>query len=227
MNRMSFVAIAAALLLAACAAAPAQTFDPSHPAWLRAVNLMPLIDPAHDTVAGQWTASGGVLTCAPERFARIEIPFEPPEEYDFAITFCRQDGRETVAQFISHRGRPQMWNMACDHSTAFGFDVVAGKPATDNSTTFRPGTPLENGRGYRSVLQVRSDGVRAYLDGRLICHWRTDYRDASVTPRWQLRRPNVLGVGAYQATTTFQRIELLEITGKGRVVPRAGAVKPK
>lgn len=223
MNRMSLAIIAASLLLAAGVTASAQALDPGHPAWLRAINLMPLIDPAQDTVAGQWTASGGVLTCAPERFARIEIPFEPPEEYDFAITFCRQDGRETVAQFVSHRGRAQMWNMACDHSTAFGFDVVAGKPATGNATTFRPPTPLQNGRGYRSVLQVRNAGVRAYLDGALICQWRTHYRDGSVTTRWQLRRQNILGVGAYQATTTFQRIELLEVTGKGRVVPRSAA----
>jgi hypothetical protein len=30
-----------------------------------------------------------------------------------------------------------------------------------------------------------------------------------------------LGVGAYQALTTFQRIELLEVTGKGRGLPRS------
>ncbi|MBI5396191.1 MAG: hypothetical protein HZA91_12920 [Verrucomicrobia bacterium] len=186
--------------------------------WSRAINLMLLIDLEKDAVKGKWTMQDGKLVSAPERHARIQIPFEPPEEYDFRIVFCRNEGIETVAQFISQAGRGAMWNMACDHGTAFGFDIVGGRPSNKNSTTYRPSTALKNGRVYSSVLQVRKNGVKAYLDGRLVSHWKTDYTDGGVSGSWQLPDYRLLGVGAYQAVVTFHKIELLEITGRGKPV---------
>ncbi len=86
---------------------------------------------------------------------------------------------------------------------------------------------MQNGQVYSSLLEARRDGVRVYLDGQLICHWKTTYADGSVTERWRLRNSRFLGVGAYQATTTFQKIRLIEIAGKGRTVPRPDDLKLK
>ncbi|MBI5819345.1 MAG: hypothetical protein HZA88_10185 [Verrucomicrobia bacterium] len=227
MNRVSLSACAAALLFLNNGTGIAQTLPANNPAWARAVNLMPLINPDTDAIRGKWSIQAGKLVSDTEGWARIQIPYEPPEEYDFRIIITRSSGVNDVCQFFSQRGRPAMW-IAAVNNTFCGFQMVGGKSVTGNQTTVRTENCLKIGQTATSLLQVRKNGVKAYLDGKLVSQWATDFSDASLdTPFWSMPDKRLLGVGSHKSSFVYHRIELLEITGKGRTVPRQEIITSK
>jgi len=86
MIRFSLSAFAAALLLVNLPTILAQTLPADDPAWSRAVNLMPLIDPEKDGFSGDWRIENGALVTSGtgskgiRNHALIEIPYQPPAE---------------------------------------------------------------------------------------------------------------------------------------------------
>src|SRR6185503_15123195 len=82
---------------------------------------------------------------------------------------------------------------------------------------------LRNGVTYTLLLQVRADGTKAFLNGDLLLDWRTDYADIGLNPRWKLRNTLRLGIGSHESETRFHRMELLEVTGKGRRQEQQGS----
>lgn len=187
------------------------------PLWARALNLMPLINPAIDVVKGKWSLRAGTLVAEPEQFSRIQIPFESPEEYDFRIVFNRVSGEDEVSQYFSQTGRMAMWQMGAIKNTLFGFQMVGGVGTLGrNRTVVQSEACLRNGQ-ITSVLAVRKTGVKAYLDGKLISEWATDFSDASLDDHyWTMPDKRLLGLAAHKNNVVFYRIELLEITGKGK-----------
>ena len=216
-----FIATVVALWIADSCPTNAESLSANDPAWARALNLMPLIDPEKDAVKGKWTVQDGCLTSGNEKFERIQIPYEPPEEYDYRIVFSRSQGNDAVVQFFSCAGHAVMWMMGGDNNRVFGFAYFGGKDAGHHSAAVRTAACLTNGRNYTSILQVRRGGVKAYVDDRLVTHLNTDFSDATLHPLWDLPDHKLLGVGSWSSSIAFQKIELLEITGKGRSTRRS------
>ncbi|MCX7826615.1 MAG: hypothetical protein N2689_13795 [Verrucomicrobiae bacterium] len=191
-------------------------------AWPGAVRLLPLIDPARDAVLGRWRMRDGALVCADNvQAARLLIPYEPPEEYDFRIVFKRTEGEQTVGQLFSQDEKPALWAMGHWGNSCFGFEMVKGRSANNNPLTVWTPHCLANNRVYASVLQVRKNGVRAFLDGRLMNEWETDFSDASRQKLWKLPNERALGLVSDRAITVFHSVDVLEITGKGKLLKPA------
>lgn len=110
-----------------------------------------------------------------------------------------------------------MWQMGAIKNTLFGFQLVGGIGTLGgNRTTVRSESCLRTGQ-RTSVLAVRKTGVKAYLDGKLISEWSTDFSDASLDDRyWTMPDKRLVGLAAHKNNVVFYRIELLEITGKGK-----------
>jgi len=185
--------------------------------WAGAVDLLSLIESQRDSVAGTWTVRDGSLIAEKALFGRLEIPYQPPQEYDFRILFSRQDGSDSVTQILSRSGRSFGWTMGGSNNAVFGFETINGVSAAANQTTVKGAVGLENGRKYTSVVKVRDQSVKAYLDGRLLSEWKTDYADMDIYKDWKLRNSSLLGLGSWNSTTVFHRVEMLEVTGKGAV----------
>jgi hypothetical protein len=186
-------------------------------AWRGAINLLPAIDPKADAVAGDWTMSDGGLLCRSEgNFPRIEIPYQPPEEYDFRITFTRLEGAESVTQMLSRSTQSFAWIMGGWGDRVFGFELLGGRSGDNNPTTVKVPACIENGRPNTSVVEVRNGSVRACLNGVPMAQWRTDYQDMASSTNWKLRDPKLLGIGCLRCSVLFERVEVREVTGKGR-----------
>lgn len=183
--------------------------------WSKAVNLMPLLDPATDTVNGTWQVQNGVLTAERKGLARIEIPYTPPEEYDFRITFTRLDGEEDINMMLVGNGKSFLWSMGCDKNKAHGFEMVNNKDAKASVTAVKVSPAVTNDTKHTAVVQVRKSLSRAFLDGTMVREFTTDYGNVGMRKEWALRA-NVLGLGAHQGKTSFEKIELREVTGKGK-----------
>jgi hypothetical protein len=187
--------------------------------WPGAVRLLPLIDPARDAVLGRWRMRDGALVCADNmQAARLQVPYEPPEEYDFHIVFTRTEGEQTVGQLFSQDEKPALWAMGHWCNSCFGFEMVKGRSANNNPLTVWTPHCLENNRVYASVLQVRKSGVRAFLDGRLMNEWKTDFSDASRQTLWKLPNERALGLISDRVVTVFHSVDVVEVTGKGKVL---------
>jgi WD40 repeat protein/serine/threonine protein kinase len=202
---------------------------PLEEAWKQAVRLLPSIDPARHSVWGTWVVQDGRLVSDREKFARIEIPYVPPEEYDLRTVFRRRGGSDAVAMILSTRaGRAFSWEMGGMGNKVLSFESVKDSRAYENPTTVRSARALENDRLYTSIVQVRRDGVKAYLDGELVAEMKTDASNLSLDTCWGLRSPVQMGLGTNESPAEFHSVDLLEVSGKGRrpLPIAARALKP-
>jgi serine/threonine-protein kinase len=200
---------------ATSAPAPTPSGPASEDAWKQAVNLKALIDPKRDAVAGFWKIQNGAVVSDKAKPAVLQIPYRPPEEYDFRIVFTRVEGNCEVVQILSRLGRAFDWMMGGWSNTVFGFEMIDNLDAEKNPTAVKSKSCLENNRQYTAFVQVRKTSIAAYLDGNLIRKWTTDYTNLRANDQLRLRDENLLGIGSWESIVTFHSIELLEITGKG------------
>ena len=186
--------------------------------WKNAIDLLALIDPVKDTVSGTWSVRDGALSVQqgpPLVAPRIEMPYRPPAEYDFRIVFARVNGNLDISQVLSKSGKSFVWHMGSWSNSICGFDLIDGKNVKDNSSSVKVDPCIQRGRRYTSVVEVRNGGIKAYLDGRLLTSWATDYHDMGIEPGWKLRDSALLGVGTYCTWATFHSVEVCEVSGKG------------
>lgn len=193
--------------------------------WKQAVNLLDLVDPGHDSVTGSWKLRPEGLA-SDNSLARIEFPYRPPRDYDFRISFTRQEGNSDVAQSLSKEGSSFLWKMGAYGNRIFGFACVGGQEADSNATRVQKEPAIQNGRRYVAIVQVRRDHVRAFLDGTLVASWNTDSGDLGPSRAWEPRDPTVLGVGTFKSPTVFHSALVLEVSGKGEAIARAPAAAP-
>jgi len=214
MSRISFAVLTIALLFSNVPALVAQDSPPDEAAWSKAVNLLALIDPNKDTVAGKWTIQDGKLMAESTMRSRLQIPFAPPKDYDFRIVFSRPEKTDIIGQMLSRGDSVVMWVITCSKGSPLGFGMVSGMSARSNTTTVRNDSGLEPGRPHASILQIRRKGAKAFLNGKLVCQWKTNWTDASLHTEWDIPNHRLLGLGT-SGPAIFHKVDLIEVIGKG------------
>ena len=206
---------------------PQRTSSNQENGWM---DLHVYVDPEADTVNGIWRSAEVGVFAEVSEFARLQLPYRPPAEYDFLIEFTSvssqtgDDGRGEVAQIFSKDGVSARWAMWCLDFRHFGFVWDGTVFNTDNPTFSQWPTELEKGRRYRSRIEVRDDGVTAFLDDREVGRWRTDYRNLPSGQNTHTLADNRhLGLTAYRSHVVFHRVAVREISGRGTLTrPRGG-----
>ncbi len=183
------------------------------------VSLLRLVDPKKDSVNGVWTLQDGALVSERTKWARIEIPYRPPVEYDLRLVLSRVAVGPASAVIVSRQGK----SFACVFGGG-GVNVGLGECRgawIDNPTnpTTRPlPEVLAVGRAYAVLVEVRRDRVRVSIDDKVVLDWKTDYSDLSPNASWKLRDDTLLGLASYECPTAFQKITLVEVAGTGKRV---------
>jgi serine/threonine protein kinase len=193
----------------------------TNPALSPAVNLLALADARVDTLSGAWQQVQGGLLAPSGPGVRLAFPYHAPAEYDFEIEFVIQSGYQ-VSQLLSHDNRTFHWAMGGAQNTMHGLGLVKGShlPGKVETNQFQA---MQPGKTYVSRIEVRRDGVKAYLDGRLLLEHRTDFSDLSAMPHWELSDRQTLGIGSYNTAALFRRAEIREISGAGKVLRQSSA----
>lgn len=177
------------------------------------INLGELIDPAKDTIAGKWSADGGMITCAAGNSSRLGIPYLPPTEYNFRMTFERSAPAAVFVTF-PFGNRQVTWLCSCWDSVTSGFEMIGGKDARANPT-MRKLSEVNKPGPHVVEIRVRSDHIAAFVDGSLEVRYMTDGSDLSsdaLTGPYSLS----IAVGNAPTPTMFSQLELFEVCGKGR-----------
>ena len=180
----------------------------------KTVDLLSLIDPARDAVAGVWKMSAGVLASDDTQHARIAFPYEPPEEYDFRLEFARAQDKGNMAALLVEHGTPFGWAMGVQSNRVCRFESVNRHVHEGNPTEVK--FPLQRDRKYILVIKVRKDGVQAIVDGKVIDEYKTDYKDMSRYALWKLPNERTLAIGTSEGEFLIYSAEVVEINGEGK-----------
>lgn len=194
----------------------------------KVIDLLPQIDVERDAISGAWTRDGSdlVVKAGPITEAgttRLQLPYVPPEEYDFEIEFTSEAGINSIQQILSAQGRPFTWQMdvKIEGGVKSGFNLINKIRVSDRKegTAMHPHF-LAHGRRHVSRLEVRKNGLRAIIDGREIVRWRAGqdgFLALDIAAPEALRDKLHLGLAAVNRTVRFHRISVREFTGSGQI----------
>jgi hypothetical protein len=175
------------------------------------VDLIPLIDPVRDAIHGKWSVADNILHCNHMHLRpRIQIPYQPPEEYDYIVTFSQPKQRNGISLIVPNQhGGSSIWTIANNNGNSYGFHLN-GRPDVKPLPK-----PLEVNKTYTTVVQVRRDGLTVLLDGVVLVNHKTDFRDLTNNDQWfKIPNPKLLGL-ACDDPTVFHYVRVVEIKGTG------------
>jgi hypothetical protein len=189
----------------------AQPAPPADVAGKTTVDLIPLIDPALDTVHGKWTVDKNVLHCNHMHLVpRIQIPYQPPEEFDFVVTFSQPSLRNGVSLVMPNpSGGSFFWFIGSGAGSNYGFAGTMG-----NYEDRLPGL-IQTNTSFTTVVQVRKDSVKGSVNGKELIHRNTDFRDLTSDNWRRINDARVLAV-CCDEPTVFHYVRVVEITGTGK-----------
>lgn len=179
----------------------------------RTSDLIPIIDLQFDVVDGQgkWQLQDKKLLCTEGHFVpRVQVPYMPPEEYDFSVTFSQPGLRNGVSLIMPKPGGGMFyWYVGQNNGSGYGFAAQPANKGGDIQKLIQVNTV------YVTTVQVRRNGVKGLLAGKVLVDHPTDFNDL-ITDNWrQMKNDRLLGV-ACDDPATFHRIQIVEITGDGK-----------
>jgi hypothetical protein len=208
-------------LLAAMPADPEPETTPiDDAAWQDAKHLVPLVDVQKDAVAGLWKIEGDALVCSKTGTGKIQLPYEPPAEYDLRVVFKRTDGNDMLLQFLSGCGKHFLWCLSHSNNSVSGLTQVRGQGANTNPTATKH--KVAQNKKITTVVQVRKDGVKLFVDGKLLTHWKTDYSDMGYPAQWKIKDETHLGLCNANSQTYYYALDVRDVTGQGKTLRQEG-----
>ena len=165
----------------------------------------------NDNYGGDWKNEDGVLT-SNDAICVMAIEKEVPQYYDARMRFTRLSGEHSVTLFF----RAPNGTIGSAELDAWA-EGLAGVQLIQNETLqagygFR--FPLENGRSYELLVEVRPNLVRMTVDG--VFQKEFDITNKVLHPpipwNWDpFTRPAALALGSYESPTRFEKVEWREV----------------
>jgi hypothetical protein len=183
------------------------------------IDLLKLVDPIKDCVAGAWQFKEGSLVTTGRPFDRILIPYIPPEEYDIIVEAEREGGSNSLNLGLA-RGDVQfvvILDALINGEFTSGLDLIDGKPLYTNETTIK-GALFENGKRNRVVCSVRASKVTVSVNGKTVIDWNADYRRLSLYKDWKVPHKDTLFIGTWTSMVSYHSLELRPVSGRGKAL---------
>jgi hypothetical protein len=171
-----------------------------------AVDLLPLVDPKKDSFSGKWEVVDGKVRPVEGGFARIEVPYEPADEYNLKAVIEAGANTETVL-LLSRAGHGFALSLYPGQSRGAIYSALPDAPI---------GAGIPADRPFTVLVQVRLDSIKAFLDGKQILDWKPDQDKLGPHVAWRPRNQKALGFGANGQKVAFTSLRITELSGKGK-----------
>jgi hypothetical protein len=196
------------------------------------VDLLALVDPRRDGVAGEWTdheVDGRRELLAPKALgARIELPYAPPEAYRLTLIVEPLDEPNglTIGLRLGEHRFLALLGFGAAGGRVSALENIDGRNVGDNPTridgdVFRKNLPAE------IVATVGPAGVTVTVDGRPWIDWEGKPERLSLSDYWQTPRKEALFLGAYDCRYRILRATLEPLSGQGRSLVEDGAANAR
>ncbi|OYV88598.1 MAG: hypothetical protein B7Z73_08245 [Planctomycetia bacterium 21-64-5] len=177
------------------------------------VDLLKLIDVNRDVVEGNWTLADGILSGPATQNARIEIPFDPHEEYALTVVAEGDPEIKDISVLLPVDGRQVMSVLDGFSGIGSGLHMINGRVANDNPAyPWRRTRMLEQGRPNTLLYVVRRRSIRVFRDGAEIIRWSGDPQTFSIADIWALRSTRRIGLEAYDTPFRVRKLVLVPLT---------------
>ncbi len=187
------------------------TFDPPEdtdpPILADTTDVLKLIDPRRDAVAGHWRFDGTSLITGAQPRDRLELPCQVPPEYRLTMVASCRAHREAL-QIGLVAGSSQVvaildgWS-----STASCLGTIDGTDGVQFPTTFRQRI-LQDGKPNLIVCDVHKNRIEVTCNGTRVIDWTGDFSRLSMDPAWRVRRNNSLFIGSWDTPFEIRKLEL-------------------
>ena len=175
----------------------------------RVVDFLRLIDVTKDTLSGNFSLTSSGLAVKKADNARLQIPYQPPEEYDLNMEFS-YDSDDSAMVFILPLADGPVQLELKPNSNRFAHE--------DGDALRGTGPFAEKGRPNRAVVKVRLNVVQVYLNSALVIELMRTRQPIGMKSSWKMRSKDVMGLGSYQSDATFSKLTLTEISGHGKPI---------
>jgi hypothetical protein len=193
--------------------------DSSGPVRTAEIDLLKIIDPLKDRVAGGWGFKEGKLTTPGKPFDRLQIPYAPPAEYDVTVVAERRGGTNSLnlGMAVGETQFLVILDGLIGREYSSGLDLVDGKPFYANETTFK-GALFADGKPGKVVCSVRNGAITVAVDGRKVVDWKADLSRLSIFPGWKVPQKSALLLGSWTSEVRFHQIALRPVSGRGKAL---------
>jgi hypothetical protein len=192
---------------------PTATVEPSRPVTPTegTVDLLSLIDPAKDTIRGNWRIIKGQLHSAADEIAHINLPCRPSDEYSLTVVAERKTlpmkGHGTFGLGLTQQGHPVLLQ----------FDLGGDTTRLSGTNLAHTGVVFRQGRPRTIVCTCRRNSLIVTVDGKQVITWSGDFKTlgSEIT-----ERPNEYGMRIISRNSHFviSKIELTILSGPGSPV---------
>lgn len=183
-----------------------------------AVDLLELVDPEKDRVQGKWGRDKSILESSKTPGARVELPYQAPEEYELVVVaepLDEPNGLILGQRSGNHRFLVLLNYANGDQVPVSALENVDGKSVMKNTTTVQRRL-LVKGRPSQIVCTVRKQSVTVTCDGYEVISWQGDSKQLSLSDYWKTPTEQAMFLGAYDCRYRFHRVTLTPLGGNGK-----------
>ncbi|MBX7211666.1 MAG: DUF1080 domain-containing protein [Verrucomicrobiaceae bacterium] len=180
----------------------------------RVIDLLSLVDVKRDAINSEWKVAteGGVRSQRARTAGRLEFPYAPPAEYDYEIEFTVEDGASGyVMQVLAVPDHWLDWRLLPPPAFGPALDGVepGNGPRTEGIGVLNR---LKPGDRHRSLVEVRRDSLRAFVDGSEIARYGGDLKRLSdPVGVFKLNNASHVGVGTLDVGMIVHKATVREI----------------
>ncbi|MGB0743043.1 MAG: serine/threonine-protein kinase [Opitutales bacterium] len=166
------------------------------------IPVIRLIDPNRDGT--MWTATEDGIQSNDHR-AILKIPLDVGTSYDLRASFTRKEGIHSIAFFLPTEAGPLTFELDAWGIGIGGIQNVNGEDMRSQFNHFT--AELQNGEKQDVLIEVRTDTLRCYWNGRKVLDKNFTGKHFSIHDLWKTAVPVDLAVGSWKSPTVFHSIE--------------------
>lgn len=174
------------------------------------MDLLRLVDLSKDAVSGTWTKEGSGFVSSVSNFAVLQLPYEPPAEYDLTVVVEKRSpllfyvglpaGDRRVSVFLDAMSSTQ---------SAMG---IFGQGIPGDPSTLVNGQALVDNKAATVLCSMRRGGCVVSVDGKKILEYKGDPRQIPSDPAWPATNARVPAVGS-NSPYFVSKITLTPVSG--------------